>query len=63
MATVVLARGVFHIAAGRRAVVKLKETTVGAALFAGASSARRVRSRLVVTVRDGVGVTGMLAIA
>jgi hypothetical protein len=59
----VLARGAFHIAQGRRAVIKLKETTVGAALFAGADNAHRVRVRLVVTVRGGVGVTGMLAIS
>ena len=61
--TVVLARGAFHIAPGRRAAIELKETTVGAALFAGADNAHRVRVRLVVAVRGGVGVTGMLAIA
>ena len=61
--TVVLAKGPFRIAPGRRAVIRLKETTVGAAVFAGANDAHRVRRHLVVTVRDGVGVTGILAIS
>ncbi len=60
--TVVLAKASFRIGSGKSAIIKLKETKAGKALFADVNGSHQVRRRIVVSVRGGSGVAGTLTI-